>query len=296
VGALEALALFSGRGELFTHLLSPSSTNTAPQIPPIEKTPEVTPVAALPTQGKPTTTPAASPKQREFRDKLKQGGNAPVLLELKGGTVELGSNLQLSPDEQPKYKTTLAPFALGKYEITQAEYALYAAAMNTPLASVDAGTRPVTAVTWQDAQGYATWLSAQTGKVYRLPSEAEWEYAVSGGQQANLYWWGMEPKPGMANCFNCGTDPGFAPMPVGQFAANPFGLYDMTGNVREWVQDCYVNSYRNRALAKAANCAQRSVRGGGYDTPMNGLRSSKRDKAPPESQSDNLGFRIARDL
>lgn len=298
LGALEAITLLSGRGELLTHLLQSQPIDTPPTlapITPIEPTTTALDDTAPPKTAK-TKPTKITPKQREFRDKLKQGSNGPVMLELAGGTVELGSNLQLGTDEQPKYKTTLAPFALGKYEITQAEYRLYITAVGKTWApSGNNDPLPATNLSWQDAQDYATWLSAQTGQRYRLPREAEWEYAVAGGS-GNLYWWGRSAKVGMANCFNCGPNLGRTPLPIGQFAANPYGLHDLTGNVREWVQDCYTNSYKNRDQPQAADCGLRSIRGGGYDSPMDSLRTTKRDKAAPSTALDNLGFRVARDL
>ena len=144
----------------------------------------------------------------------------------------------------------------------------------------------------------------QTGHKYRLPSEAEWEYAVRGGSYW-MYWW-MDAEDAVAtddvwaNCHNCGSQwDSVRTAPIGQFPANAFGLYDMTGNVQEWTADCYHESYDGAPLDGSAwvrpHCTQRVVRGGGYTSPLDTLRSAKRGQLDQDTRLDNLGFRVARE-
>jgi len=114
------------------------------------------------------------------------------------------------------------------------------------------GRRPVIRVSCNDATDYAEWLSQQTGERYRLPTEAEGEYTARAGTET-AYWWGNEMTPGLANCMICGTTPDKRETtPVGSFKPNPFGLYDTVGNVREWVQDCWHDSYHGAPSDGAA--------------------------------------------
>jgi formylglycine-generating enzyme required for sulfatase activity len=131
------------------------------------------------------------------------------------------------------------------------------------------GRRPVINVAWRDAVEYAQRLSAQAGKGYRLPTEAEWEYAARGGKET-AYWWGKELVKGMANCKGCGSQwDAKETAPVGSFKPNPFGLYDTAGNVFEWVEDCWHDNYNgapmNGSAWKEPGCGDsRVVRGGSY--------------------------------
>jgi formylglycine-generating enzyme required for sulfatase activity len=155
-------------------------------------------------------------------------------------------------------------------------------------------------VSWQDAADYARWLSEQTGHRYRLPTEAEWEYAARGGA-TTLYWWGSEPGSGHANCFNCGSEwDGKQTAPVGSFGANGFGLLDTAGNAEEWVEDCHHGNYDgapgNGSAWSGGDCDRRMVRGGSYHSTGNNLRSSRRGAYAPEVRLDTLGFRLVREL
>jgi formylglycine-generating enzyme required for sulfatase activity len=126
--------------------------------------------------------------------------------------------------------------------VTFEEYAKFATAVGRKLPEGEGwgtGNRPVINVSWKDAVAYAEWLSEQTGKRYRLPSEAEWEYAAGAGTETK-YWWGNEVGINRANCDGCGSQwDNKQTAPVGSFDANPLGLYDTAGKVFEWVQDCW---------------------------------------------------------
>ena len=158
--------------------------------------------------------------------------------------------------------------------------------------------RPVINVNWDDAQAYVRWLSGKTGRTYRLLSEAEYEYANRAGT-ATAYWWGDKGGGGHAVCDGCGSQwDKRQTAPVGSFPPNPFGLYDTTGNVWLWTQDCYAWSYSGTPSDGAANasgdCGRRVLRGGSwYDFPS-ALRSAVRGPAPAGSRGSFYGFRVAR--
>jgi formylglycine-generating enzyme required for sulfatase activity len=168
------------------------------------------------------------------------------------------------------------------------------------------GNRPVILVSWDDAKKYVAWLSQVTGKPYRLLSEAEYEYAARAGT-TSTYPWGDNIRPNgtaMANCRGCGSRwGGEQTAPVGSFASNKFGLYDMVGNVWEWTEDCYHNSYNDApadgsALPKAGgeNCTARAVRGGSWDLSSEAVRSASRSGFATANQDLDHGFRVARTL
>ena len=167
------------------------------------------------------------------------------------------------------------------------------------------GRRPVINVSWEDAKAYAAWLSEQTGKRYRLPSESEWEYAARAGTET-AYSWGNEIGVNRANGCDSGSKwSGEQTAPVGSFAANAFGLFDMHGNVNEWAEDCWHDSYKGAPTDGSAwttNCSNRFllrvavVRGGAWFNNPRYLRAAVRDWSRPSYRSFNLGFRLVRDL
>jgi formylglycine-generating enzyme required for sulfatase activity len=159
-------------------------------------------------------------------------------------------------------------------------------------------------VSWDDAQAYVKWLSRITGKSYRLLSEAEYEYAARAGTETK-YPWGddvkLDGKP-MANCVGCGGDWDGKQAPGGSFPANAFGLYDMVGNVWEWTEDCWRDSYQgepptNGSAWTSSDCQIRVVRGGSWDSYPDNLRSSNRSRDFSDNRGIfNLGFRVGRTL
>jgi formylglycine-generating enzyme required for sulfatase activity len=155
-------------------------------------------------------------------------------------------------------------------------------------------------VSWDDAQQYMAWLSRRTGKTYRLLSEAEWEYAARAGSADTAYFWGDEIGDGNANCDGCGSQwDGKQTAPVGSFAASPFGLHDMNGNVFEWVQDCYQpygEAPSDGSARTSEDCKLRIVRGGSWLDEPRDLRSAVRFRNPPDVRYNSVGFRVARTL
>ena len=155
-------------------------------------------------------------------------------------------------------------------------------------------------VGWDDAQLYVQWLSEQTGHAYRLPTEAEWEYAARAGT-TTAYSWGNDIGRNLANCDGCGSQwDEDRTAPVGSFPANAFGLHDMHGNVWEWVLDCWNDTYSGAPTDGSAwlsgNCGRRVLRGGSWVSYPRNLRSAYRDWYPPGIRNYIIGFRVARTL
>lgn len=289
------------------------SEQTAKATQPVAPTPApVTPVKPEP-EAKATPEPAPPVQQQEpefvpptpYRDSLNNGTLGPALVNLPGGTFTMGSpNTSLNFNERPPRKVTMAPFAISQFEITVAQYQRYLRATNKGnLTAAELGgseRQPVAKVSWLDARDYARWLSQQTGQRYRLPSEAEWEYATDAGTNNN-YWWGANMEQGRANCFNCGSQwDASSSAPVGSFEPNRFQLYDMAGNIAEWVADCRHGNYRGAPTDGSAwltgDCDTRMVRGGAFNSPSDSLRTRNRAQYPIDSRLDNIGFRLVREL
>ena len=225
------------------------------------------------------------------------------MLRVVGGSFSMGSSRNtLSPDEQPAHEVRVGDFLIGQHEVSFTEYDRFAQATGRAKPKDNGwgrGTRPVINVSWDDANAYARWLSGQTGRSYRLPTEAEWEYAAAAGT-TSLYWWGYQVGKNQANCFDCGSGwDGRVTAPVGSFPANPFGLHDTAGNVMEWVQDCYHRSYQGAPATGVAweddQCRRRVARGGAYSTPAKDIRTTQRAAHPQTNRLDSIGFRLARD-
>jgi formylglycine-generating enzyme required for sulfatase activity len=218
------------------------------------------------------------------------------------GSPETDSNR--NTDEGPQHRVTIAkPFAVAKFAVTMAEWDACADVGGCPHvgdSNMGRGNKPLINVGWDEAERYAAWLSRMTGQPYRLLSEAEWEYAARAGT-ATKYYWGDAVGEGHANCDGCGSKWGNRETsPVGSFAPNAFGLYDMAGNVWQWVQDCYHPDYTDAPSDGSAwiagDCSRRLNRGGSWYSYPSPLRSAARVKGPPGNIDYGLGFRIARDL
>ena len=244
----------------------------------------------LPTRGGPLSPVAV-------RDRLADGSLGPAMRQLSGSLFLMGGDAAWAPrNARPRHSVSIGRFWIGEREVSVAEYQRFVRATGRR-APTDFGWRgddlPVTGVSWEDASAYAVWLSRQTGKHYRLPSEGEWEYAAAGGSTAR-YWWGEKPLTGMENCADCGTRyDNRQPAPTGSFAANGFGLFDVAGNVMEWVEDCYRANYRV-GLADA-DCRRHVFRGGSFHRLLAQLTTVARGQGSPDMRMPYLGFRVARD-
>ena len=241
-------------------------------------------------------------------------------------------------DEGPVHQVVIGePFAVGVKEVTRGEYMRFVRVTGHSAGDScwtyedgewkDRGGRnwedpgfgqmdghPVVCVNWEDAKGYVEWLSRETGEEYRLLSEAEWEYVARGGS-GRAWYWGEDGQCGYANgadralkgrysdwkweVASC-NDGHVHTAPVGSFASNGFGLYDVLGNVWEWVEDCWKESYAGapsdgRAW-ESGNCGRRVLRGGSWDDVPWYLRSASRGRDATGNRYDDFGFRVARTL
>ena len=242
----------------------------------------------------------------------------PDMVVVPAGTFLMGSpptEKDRDNNEGPQHSVTISkPFAVSKFELTFAEWEACIAgggckSYRVSEAGSGRGEQPAIYLTWDDAQQYVAWLSATTGKRYRLLTEAEYEYAARGGKQT-VYLWGDQIGKNNANCIGCGSQwDNRQPAPVGSFtadgfvgsfASNGFGLNDMVGNVWEWVEDCYNSDYNGAPVDGSAwtngDCSRRVVRGGSWGSSPVYLRSANCGVLATHARSYNLGFRVARTL
>jgi formylglycine-generating enzyme required for sulfatase activity len=191
------------------------------------------------------------------------------------------------------------PFAIGKYEVTVQQWnACVDAGGCQKVAQAANANAPVRDVSWDDAQQYLKWLSTTSGQQYRLPTEAEWEYAARGGT-ATRYWWGEQMATGKANCKDCGQPwSNEGPANVGSFAANPYGLHDTSGSVWEWVSDCWHTTFKDAPSDSRSwdqpNCSVRVIRGGSWREGAAYMVTSTRFKYDASVRHSQNGFRVAR--
>jgi formylglycine-generating enzyme required for sulfatase activity len=273
----------------------------------------------------------------------------PEMVVVPAGSFVMGTPAAALPPGRPGAESGTVviglphAFAMGVHEVTRREFAHFVAQsgyeshpgcrtwdpalarfnedarrtwQNPATPAVPLDEHPVTCVSFADAGAYVQWLAHETGASYRLPSEAEWEYAARAGTTTLRYWGdASEDGCGHANTYDVTADSvyrlgwphagcrdGYGDLaPVGSFAANPFGLHDMIGNVREWVQDCATDSYVGRPRDARAwewlgGCKRRIQRGGSWLAPPDGNRSAFRGDAAEGDRSDDAGFRVAMDL
>jgi formylglycine-generating enzyme required for sulfatase activity len=281
----------------------------------------------------PKVLSAAKEQSLKPLDEFQECTDCPIMVVVPAGTFQMGAQVdeaqQVDPshyaenlkdhpdayrDELPVHEVTFAhSFAVAKFDVTFDEwdtcYRLGGCKKYPTDENFGRGTRPVINVEWKDANEYVVWLSKRTGKTYRLLSEAEWEYSARAGSVTAFYW-GNEVNPGMAVCDGCGSElDNKKTAPVKSFPSNAFKLFDMVGNVWQWVQDCYTSDYQGAPTdgspVKVANCPQHDhhvLRGGSwYSYPMNS-RSAMRaiGPQPPNPLANTLdktvGFRVARTL
>jgi len=231
----------------------------------------------------------------------------PVMIVVPAGKFIMGSSeteADREASEGPRHEVTIAePLAVSKFKATFEEWDACAAAAACPGASEiwGRGLMPVINVSWVDAQNYIGWLVKLTGKPYRLLSEAEWEYCARAGANTR-YFWGDEPGVRNANCNGCGSQWDLEQTaPVGSFKPNAFGLYDMHGNIWEWVEDSWHGNYtgaptNGSAWLQGGQAVFRVIRGGSWRNESELLRAAVRDRRNIHVRFDTLGFRVARTL
>lgn len=239
-----------------------------------------------------------------IQDNLTRGGKGPEMVVLPGGTFTMGSkSISVNFEERPEREVRVEAFAISRHEVTFDQYDRFVTATGAKRPGDQGwgrGARPVINVSRDDARKYADWLSSVSGNKYQLPSESQWEYAARAGTTSD-YWWGAKIGKNNANCWSCGSSwDKEQTAEVGSFAANPWGIFDMSGNVLEWTADCYHKNYegapRDSRAWRESNCESYVIRGGSYSNPPDHLRSAKRTAVPADARQDNLGFRLVRNL
>ena len=227
----------------------------------------------------------------------------PEMVVLPKGAFVMGGDV--TEEEQPKHPVFMKKaFAFPRFEITFDEWeaCLKAGACTHNPHDHDwgRGRQPVVNVDYFMAEGFAKWLSQRTGKRYRLPSEAEWEYAARAGTTTN-YWFGDDAGKEDLNCRKCkGAWPDHRNAPVGQYKPNPWGVYDMHGNAYEWTADCWTGDYtgapRDGSARRDGDCSLRAIRGGSWYYFSRQSRSASRAKNPAAVKSYWLSFRVVREI
>jgi len=242
-----------------------------------------------------------SPESEGERDNLASGGLGPAMKLVPTGTYMMGSN---SFSEKPQHFVNIDhSILMAVSEITFADYEKFCLDTARSIPD-DAGwgrqDRPVINISWQDAQDYTTWLSEQTGATYRLPYENEWEWAAGAGK-GTMYPWGNDFRDGMANCRNCDEyGKRRQTAPTRSYPPNHFGLHDMVGNVWEWVEDCWKESYRDApdtqsARSYSGRCGNYTIRGGAWNSPVRQLTVTSRLGIWAATRSNYIGFRVVKD-
>jgi formylglycine-generating enzyme required for sulfatase activity len=253
----------------------------------------VTPRPAMPATAAPVVTPAAVTSPAPATPPKVP---ALAMVDVPGGKFEMGSTID--PSERPIHKVLVQPFKLSRDAITVRDWVPCVAAHVCTLVPQGAPNTPVTNASFADATQYAAWLSTATGHTFRLPTEAEWEYAARAGSGAK-YAWGESIVQGKTNCHECGTPYDLArPPAVESLPPNAYGLYGMGGGVAEWVQDCWHGSYqgapqRAELAWTSPTCALRVVRGGSWMSDAIDVRPASRDNYDPTVRYPTHGFRLA---
>ncbi len=226
-----------------------------------------------------------------------------AMVKIPAGNFSMGSN-NGERVEKPVHTVSVSSFHLLAHEVTWSQFQ---PCIDAGVCSSGGdrgwgkGNRPVINVSWNDIQTYIGWLNTNTGQKYRLPTEAEWEYAARDGSSSN-YSWGNNIGSGRANCDGCGSQwDKSQTAPVKSFSANGFGLYDMHGNVWEWVQDCWHDSYRGtpangQAWESGGDCGKRVLRGGSWSLEPEYLRAAYRFSYSTWGRGIAIGFRLVQDI
>jgi formylglycine-generating enzyme required for sulfatase activity len=218
------------------------------------------------------------------------------------GRFLMGSDAGIGEDEQPVHPVSIRAFLLAKHELTAAQFTVFqretGRAAEAPVATPD--DHPAINISWNDAMAFIAWLNQRGRLRFRLPSEAEWEYAARAGTTTK-YWWGDDPVPGRVNGTGLsGVDVWSETAPVGSLLPNGFGLYHILGNVWEWTADCYSGDYAGApgdGSARPGNEAcGRVLRGGSWSDSPTWLRTSTRNWFDADERFDYVGLRLAADV
>ena len=286
---------------------------------------------SLPADGQ-ATSPSAGDRMAALPRQLSLFRDCPMCPELAvvpGGSYLMGSRSveagRLDHEGPVRRVAIERSFAVGVHEVTRGEYARFVQATGHEAGSYcrarqgdsnelvehsgaswqspgfeQTDSHPAVCVSWEDAQAYARWLSRETGHPYRLPSEAEWEYSARAGTETPRYWGAGDPCEHANGAQPPCADGHPRTSPVGSFAANGFGLYDVLGNAQEWVQDCWREDYEGAPASgrarESGDCSLRVLRGGSWNDDPARLRAASRDRGAAGMRSATTGFRVMRGL
>ncbi|CAH2601936.1 PvdO, pyoverdine responsive serine/threonine kinase (predicted by OlgaV) [Rhodovastum atsumiense] len=267
---------------------------------------------------RPAPAPVAAPLEV-----IRDCADCPDMVLIQAGSFEMGVPRDedrregtRDADARPVHPVRITQaFYLGKYHVTRGQYAAFAHATGRPVKPPvfpQADDHPAVNIAWADAVAYAAWLSQRTGRAYRLPSEAEWEYAARAGTVTARYWgdspegqclfangWDQSAQSGVSRAGTPSCEDGYEfTAPVGRFRPNAFGLHDMLGNATQWVQDCWHTSYEQAPADGTADqsgaCTSRVLRGGSWIHYPWWLRAGYRAGVAADLRLDYFGFRLAR--
>lgn len=224
------------------------------------------------------------------------------MVRIPTGVFVMGQGAR-EPESMPAHRVEIRAFAIGRAPVTVGEWKTCMEAGGCkflPRMHVADDRTPVHNLSWDDVGQYVAWLSTVGSHSYRLPSEAEWEYAARGGTTTR-YWWGDSVGIERANCADCGgTQDAYGPRPVDALPPNPFGLLDVLGGVAQWTADCWFPNYRGAppdgALRDAKPCEKRVLRGGSFRSPRDEITVTYRGNYDAPVRYLVNGFRVARDL
>ena len=235
---------------------------------------------------------------------------SPAIVEPRCALVPAGEFLmgcdQGRDEERPAHRVWVAAFEMAVYQVRNADFAVFMQATGYPAPpnwgrpDFSDPDLPVVSVSWVEAQKYCDWLSAATGRRYRLPTEAEWERATRGGVENRLYPWGDEPPTARADYQRRWGGEVRGPLPVGQSEPNPYGIYDLCENVHEWCADWYQADYYAHSPERQPRGPdrgeRRASRGGSWRHHIKVSRVAARSSIPPAFQYADYGFRVVRDI
>jgi formylglycine-generating enzyme required for sulfatase activity len=296
-----------------TSTANPQTATTQPAPPPMQASPAPGKLSPVKVE---LLTPARE-RGLQPNDSFKECETCPVMTVIASGSFDMGSpttELGRTGSEGPQHQVTIGhKFAFGRFSVTFDEWdACVADGGCNGYSPADQGwgrgTRPVVNVSWNDASAYLAWLSRKTGKPYRLPAEAEREYAARAGT-TTPFWWGSSITTEQANyngSYTYGDDGVHGEMrgqsvPVDSFLPNPWGLFQMHGNVSEWTQDCWHDNYYTDPPTDGSawtfpDCKLRVRRGGSIGSPPQVLRSAARLSGPQASRQPFISLRVVRPL
>jgi formylglycine-generating enzyme required for sulfatase activity len=276
---------------------------TAASPPPAPPTPSLADARRRGAESRVAAAGSLPPPTAPKNDKatFRECDECPTMVQIAAGTFAMGQ-AGGDPTAAPAHSVSIHRFAMGERPITGAEWKSCVAGGGCASVRLTGGDDRTSMhnLSWDDAQQYVAWLSKKTGHRYRLPTEAEWEYAARAGT-VTRYWWGDQVGVGLANCVDCGGEQDKSgPLPVDAFKPNPFGLLSVHGGVSQWVADCWFPNYQSAPTDGSArdrkNCDSRVLRGGSFRNDRNNVTVSVRNYYDASVRYIGNGFRVAADL